>query len=99
VLHLEGHGTVDRKDGATRFTEIVLRPCLVLPADLDRNKAMRILEKSAKAWRISALLSTPIRLEPEIRPIAMTRCGFPRRSFLRFGKNHGNPASASASQP
>lgn len=30
-LELSGSGTVDRKDGATRFTEILLRPQLRLP--------------------------------------------------------------------
>ena len=65
-LHLEANGTVDRKEGATRFTEIVLRPRLTLPAGGDRNRAMRVLEKSEKACLISASLSTPIRLEPEI---------------------------------
>ena len=65
-LHLEGEGTVDRKDGATRFTEIVLRPRLTLPAGGDRDRAMRVIEKSEKACLVSASLSTPVRLEPEI---------------------------------
>ncbi len=63
---LSGEGTLARKDGATRFTEIVLRPRLKLPAGADRDKAIRILEKSEKACLISASLSTTIRLEPEI---------------------------------
>jgi len=63
---LSGEGTVDRKDGAIRFTEIVLRPRLTLPAGGDRDKAMRVLEKSEKACLVSASLSTPLRLEPEI---------------------------------
>jgi peroxiredoxin-like protein len=65
-LELSGQGTLDRKDGATRFTEIVLRPRLTLAAGGDRDKAMKLLEKSEKACLISASLSTPIRLEPEI---------------------------------
>jgi len=65
-LQLTGEGTVDRKDGVTRFTEIVLRPRLTLPAGADRGKAMRVLEKSEKACLVSASLSTSIRLEPEI---------------------------------
>jgi uncharacterized OsmC-like protein len=65
-VHVEGEGTVDRKDGATRFTEIVLRPRLTLPAGGDRDRAMRVLEKSEKACLVSASLSTPIRVEPEI---------------------------------
>jgi peroxiredoxin-like protein len=65
-LELSGRGTVDRKDGATRFTEIVLRPQLRLPAGADKERALRIIEKSEKACLISASLSTPVRLEPEV---------------------------------
>src|SRR5712692_11920041 len=65
-LEVSGEGTVDRKEGATRFTEIVLHARLKLAAGADRGKAIRVLEKSEKACLISASLSTPIRLEPEI---------------------------------
>ncbi len=65
-LELTGEGIVDRKDGATRFTEIVLKPRITLPAGADREKARRVLEKSEKACLISASLSTPVHLEPEI---------------------------------
>ena len=65
-LEVSGEGTVDRKDGATRFTQIVLHPRLTLPAGADRARALRVLEKSEKACLISASLSTPVRLEPEI---------------------------------
>ncbi len=67
-LELSGAGTLDRKEGITRFTEIVLRPRLTLPEGTDRSRAMRVLEKSEKSCLISASLSTPIRLEPEIVP-------------------------------
>jgi peroxiredoxin-like protein len=59
-------GTVDKKDGALRFTEIVIRPRLRVPAGTDRERAMKVMEKSEKACLISASLSTPIRLEPEV---------------------------------
>lgn len=65
-LELSATGTVDRKDGVTRFTEIVLRPKLALPAGTDRERALRALEKSERTCLVSASLSTPIRLEPEI---------------------------------
>ena len=45
-LELSCEGTVDRKDGATRFTEIVLRPRLTIPPGVDRNRAVRAMEKS-----------------------------------------------------
>jgi peroxiredoxin-like protein len=65
-LELTGEGIIDRKDGATRFTEIVLRPRLTLRAGANRESAMRVLVKSEKACLVSASLSTPVRLEPEI---------------------------------
>jgi peroxiredoxin-like protein len=65
-LQLSGEGIVDRKDGITRFSAIVLRPTLRLATGNDRDRAMRILEKSEQACLVSASLSTPVRLEPEI---------------------------------
>jgi hypothetical protein len=50
----------------TRFTEIVLRPRLIVAAGTDRERALRVVEKSEKTCLVSASLSTPIRLEPEI---------------------------------
>jgi peroxiredoxin-like protein len=66
ALELNASGTVDRQDGVTRFTDIVLRPRLTVPSGIDRERALRVLEKSEKACLVSASLSTPIRLEPEI---------------------------------
>jgi peroxiredoxin-like protein len=65
-LELLGRGTVDRKEGVTRFTEIVLRPRLRLSMGTDRERAMRMLEKGEKACLVTASLSTAVRLEPEI---------------------------------
>lgn len=65
-LELSGNGRLDRKDGVTRFAEIMLRPRLRIPAGGDRHRALRILEKSEKACLISASLSTPVKLEAEV---------------------------------
>ena len=65
-LELDATGTVNRQEGVTRFTEIVLRPRLVIAAGTDRARALHVLEKSEKHCLVSASLSTPIRLEPEI---------------------------------
>jgi peroxiredoxin-like protein len=65
-LELSGEGIVDRQDGITRFSAIVLRPTLRLATGHNRDRAMRILEKSERACLVSASLSTPVRLEPEI---------------------------------
>ena len=66
TLDLEASGTVNRQDGVTRFTEIVLRPRLTLSSSTDRERALHVLEKSEKMCLVSASLSTPIRLEPHI---------------------------------
>ena len=66
ALEVAAEGTVDRRDGVMRFTQIVLRPRLTLPPDADRTRALRAMEKSEKVCLVSASLQTPIRLEPEI---------------------------------
>jgi peroxiredoxin-like protein len=65
-LAVEGVGVVDRADGGMRFTEIVLRPRLALPAGADVARVRRALEKAEQTCLVSASLATPIRLEPEI---------------------------------
>lgn len=66
ALELEAEGTVDRQDGTTRLTEIVLRPRLTVPAGTDPERARRVMEKAERACLVSASLATPIRLEPEV---------------------------------
>ena len=66
AIEISAAGTVDRRDGAVRFTEIVLRPRLTVRPGADRDRVMRVLEKSEKACLVSASLATPVRLEAEI---------------------------------
>jgi peroxiredoxin-like protein len=65
-MSVEAEGVVDRVDGVTRFTEIVLRPRLTLPAGADLVRIRRTLDKAERACLVSASLGTPIRLELEI---------------------------------
>ena len=65
-LVLQAVGVVDRQERVTRFTEIVLRPRLVFRAGIERERVLHILEKTERACLVSASLSTPIRLEPEL---------------------------------
>lgn len=67
ALDLKAAGTVDRTNGVTRFSEIVLRPTITVVPGTDRERVLRVLEKSEHACLVSASLSTPIRLEPEIK--------------------------------
>jgi peroxiredoxin-like protein len=65
-LELASEGAVDRRDGGLSFTEIVLRPRLLVRAGIDQGRALRVLEKAKKTCLVSTSLSTPVRLEPEI---------------------------------
>ena len=65
-LEVWGSGTVDRQEGATRFTEIILRAQLRLPEGADPERAKRMLEKGEKTCLVTASLSVPISLEAEI---------------------------------
>jgi peroxiredoxin-like protein len=65
-LTLAATGTVNRQDGVTRFTEIVLRPRLTVASGTDHERARHVLDKSENTCLVTASLSTPVRLEPEI---------------------------------
>jgi peroxiredoxin-like protein len=65
-LVVEAVGTVNKQDGVTRFTEIVLRPRLTLPPGANLERAQRILERSERSCLVSASLSTPVRMEATI---------------------------------
>jgi peroxiredoxin-like protein len=66
ALDLTSEGIVDREDGTTRFTDIVLRPRLTISPHADRDLAERILQKAERACLVTASLKTSVRLEPEI---------------------------------
>ena len=66
ALDLSSEGTVDRQDGVTRFTEIVLRPRLTIGPGTDRDRVLAVLQKSERSCLVSASLATPVRLEPEL---------------------------------
>jgi peroxiredoxin-like protein len=65
-MSVEAEGFVDKVEARPRFTEIVLRPRLTLPAGADWVRVQRVLDKAERACLVSASLATPIRLEPEI---------------------------------
>jgi organic hydroperoxide reductase OsmC/OhrA len=59
-------GTVNRLDGVTRFTEIVLAPQLTVPAGTDHERVLQVVERTKKACLISASLAVPVCLQPNI---------------------------------
>ena len=65
-LNLVADGTVNREEGVTKFTEIVLRPRLVVGDDVQVERVTKLLQRVERACLVSASLSTPIRVDPEI---------------------------------
>ena len=65
-LELTACGTVDRSDGVTRFTDIVLRARVTVPPGTDHARLLQVLEQGKKACLVTASLSAPVRLEPDV---------------------------------
>ena len=72
-LEVATSGTVDRHEGVTRFTEIVLRARLAVPEGTDAARATRVLERAEHACLISSSLATPVRLETTVVTAAAAR--------------------------
>ncbi len=65
-LEVHAAGVVDHQEHVTRFIGITLHPKLTVRAGTDHARVVRVLEKTEKNCLVSASLSTPVRLEPEI---------------------------------
>jgi organic hydroperoxide reductase OsmC/OhrA len=61
-LTCEVHGTLDRVDGKTRFTQIVVEASLEVPEGTDHDKATRAMERSEHVCLISNSLVAQRRL-------------------------------------
>lgn len=59
-------GHLDQVEGKYQMTEIVLNPTLVIAKEEDREKALRVLEKSEKACLISNSIKSKVSLNPNI---------------------------------
>jgi peroxiredoxin-like protein len=62
----DADGTVDRAQGAIRFTAIRLHARVVLPAGADHEKAYRVLEKAEKACLVGNSLKCEPMIESEV---------------------------------
>ena len=59
-------GHLDQVEGKYMMTEIDLYPSLVIIKEEDKEKALRVLEKSEKACLISNSILSKVNLHPEI---------------------------------
>jgi organic hydroperoxide reductase OsmC/OhrA len=69
TLELDAEGTVAREDRVTRFTGIVLRAELTVPAGTARARAIAALDKTKSACLVSASINTPIRLVAAVQDV------------------------------
>jgi peroxiredoxin-like protein len=63
-------GIVSRQNGVTRFTEIVVRPRVAAALGTDRARVLQAVDKAEDNCLISASLTTPVRVEPELTDAA-----------------------------
>ena len=59
-------GKLDRVDNKSRFTEIVVRATLRVPAGTDPQRAEKLMEKAEQACLVSNSLLAARRLEPTV---------------------------------
>ena len=67
-------GVLEKDSGGFRFTKVSLRPVAIIFAEQDRERALRLLEKSEKLCLVARSLSCTIELEPQIlveKPVAV----------------------------
>ncbi len=62
VLSCDVEGVLDRVEGVTRFTEMIVRAHLIVPVGTDEERARRLLEKADKA----CLIMNSLKLTPQL---------------------------------
>jgi peroxiredoxin-like protein len=65
-LRCDAEGILDKEDGKFRMTAILLKPVLRIAAENDRERGMRILEKTKAACLISNSMITSVTMDPTI---------------------------------
>ena len=68
-LRCEVEGTLDRKEGSTKFTEYLIKATLDVPTDTDEAKAHRILLKTEAGCLVTNSLSGTTNLNTEVRVV------------------------------
>jgi len=63
----EGHGFVDKVENKFMFTEIKIRPQIVVMTKSQAEKAKELIELAGENFAIASLISCKIRIYPEIK--------------------------------
>lgn len=73
-IEVSVEGAIEKDTGGFRFTKLTLRPVLILCAEEERERALRLLEKSEKICLVTRSLSSEVQLESKIlveKPVAV----------------------------
>lgn len=68
----QAKGKLDKVDGKLQMTEVILEPVLRIPADKDRDKAMRILQKTESACLITHSIKSDVTMNAVVEVGAAT---------------------------
>ena len=76
-IHFESNadGTLEKVDGKYMITAVALSPVLIIAPDADKEKALRILEKSEAACLVSNSVKAKIIFNPQIKIAEMVPAG------------------------
>jgi peroxiredoxin-like protein len=66
-FNLDAEGVLGNADNIWRFTEIKLRPVVTVLKEEDRNRAIRLLEKSAESCLVARSLQFKVTLFPAVK--------------------------------
>jgi peroxiredoxin-like protein len=67
-------GVIEKESGGFRFTKVTLKPVVIIFAESERERALRLLEKTEHLCLVTRSLSCTIELEPKIlaeKPVAV----------------------------
>ncbi|MGE5436448.1 MAG: OsmC family protein [Syntrophothermus sp.] len=62
----DANSTLEKVDGKFQVTEIEIKPVIKIKNEKDKEKALRILDKSERGCLISNSIKTKVHLNPEI---------------------------------
>lgn len=66
-LEVEVRGCVNKFESGYMFSEIVIRPTVKIPADEDRSRAERLMEKAKRLCLVSRALAVAQKFEPLVQ--------------------------------
>ena len=66
----DASGKLDQIEGKLQMTEVVVKPILTIPNEMDRDRAMRVLTKTESACLITNSIKANVLMEPSIQVVA-----------------------------